>query len=77
MSILRYKAGRCLLQSILDDARMTQSELAEKMGVDKQQINRFARNGQKMHIESAYNISVILNCHIEDLYEWVETGDNE
>lgn len=56
---------------------MTQQELANIMGVTVQQINKYVRNKQKMSIEVAGNIALILKCRIEDLYEWIESGRNE
>lgn len=53
---------------------MTQQELAKKMGVTKQQINKYVMNKQKMSIKVAGNIAFILCCHAEDLYEWIEVG---
>jgi len=56
---------------------MTQKELADKLGVSIQQINKYVTDTQRMSIEVARNVSVILNCHIEDLYEWHEVGNSE
>lgn len=50
---------------------MTQTELAEIMGVKVQQINKYVLKKQKMSYEVAKNISVILNCQMDELYEWV------
>jgi DNA-binding XRE family transcriptional regulator len=30
-----------------------------------------------MSLQVAKNIAAILNCNIEDLYEWIEVGNNE
>ncbi|WP_237049327.1 helix-turn-helix transcriptional regulator [Lentibacillus amyloliquefaciens] len=49
---------------------MTQLELAELMDVRVQQINKYVLNKQLMSLQVAYNIASILDCHIEDLYEW-------
>ncbi|MBT2599121.1 MULTISPECIES: helix-turn-helix transcriptional regulator [unclassified Oceanobacillus] len=65
------KVGRCLLDRHLKENYMTQLELADKLGVSKQQINKYVLNKQKMSLEVAGNIAYILNCHVEDLYEWV------
>lgn len=54
---------------------MTQTELALKLGVTVQQVNKYVRNTQKMSLTVAYNIAQILHCHIDDLYEWIEVGD--
>jgi len=56
---------------------MTQSELANELGVSKQQINKYVKNKRIMSLETAGNIAFILNCHIDDLYEWVKVSRNE
>lgn len=56
---------------------MTQLELAEIMEIRVQQINKYVLNKQKMSIQVAKNIASILHCSIEDLYEWIEAGNNE
>lgn len=76
MSILAYKVGRCLLQVRLNNTHTSQQELAHKLGITKQQVNKYVLNKQKMSIETAGNIAFILRCHIDDLYEWIEAGDN-
>jgi DNA-binding XRE family transcriptional regulator len=74
---LAYKVGRCLLRERLNDCRMTQNELAYRMGITAQQINKYVLNKQRMSLQVAKNIAVILNCHIDDLYDWIEAGENE
>jgi DNA-binding XRE family transcriptional regulator len=78
-SLAYYKVGRCLLQDRLDERDMEQVELAALMNVSKQQINKYATNKQKMSLKVAKNISIILKCSIDDLYEWIieEAGNNE
>ncbi|MGM0940321.1 MAG: helix-turn-helix transcriptional regulator [Bacillota bacterium] len=74
---MAYKVGRCLLQSRLDNAVMTQQQLADKLGVTKQQISKYVLDRQKMSLQVAKNVASVLNCHIEDLYEWIEVGNKE
>lgn len=74
---MAYTVGRCLLRELLDDAGIEQVELAKKLNVTKQQINKYVSDSQGMSLEVAKNISVILHCQIEDLYEWNEVGKNE
>ncbi|MGM7719389.1 helix-turn-helix transcriptional regulator [Metabacillus sp. Hm71] len=75
---MAYRVGRCLLRDRLDEVGMTQIDLAAKLDVKVQQINKYVLNKQKMSLRVAKNIAVILNCHIEDLYEWIEeVGGNE
>lgn len=65
-----YRVGRCLLADLLKKAGMTQQELALKLNVPKQQINKYVHNRQQMAYKTAREIAQILNCSMEDLYEW-------
>ncbi len=56
---------------------MTQQELAEKMSITAQQINKYVLNDRKMSLQVAKNVATVLNCQIDDLYEWIEVGNNE
>jgi transcriptional regulator with XRE-family HTH domain len=66
-----YDVGKCLLSDRLLQARMSQQELAEKLGVSRQQINHYVNKKRIMTIPIAINIAYILNCTIDDLYEWI------
>jgi len=48
---------------------MTQQELAERTGYSKQSISRYVKNMHVMSYETALNISKVLDCNMEDLYE--------
>jgi len=72
---LTYRVGRCLLQSLLNDAGLDQVSLARELNVSKQQINKYTTNKQRMSLQVAKNVATILHCGIDDLYEWVEVGD--
>ena len=74
---MAFKVGRCLLRYHLEQKGMSQRELAEKLNVTQPQVNKYVRDKQKMSIQVARNIANILNCHMEELYEWIEVGDNE
>ncbi|GKV65465.1 MULTISPECIES: helix-turn-helix transcriptional regulator [unclassified Sporosarcina] len=74
---MAYKVGRCLLREILDSKGMSQNDLAIKLNKTKQQVNKYVTGRQGMSMEVAKNISAILDCHIEDLYQWDEVSDNE
>ena len=79
--MLAYTVKRCLLRNLLHAADMEQSELADLLGVRVQQVNKYVLDKQKMSIQVAKNIAAILNCEIDDLYEWEwvdpEVGKNE
>lgn len=74
---LAYKVGRCLLRYHLEEIGMSQQELANRLNVTRQQINKYINNRQKMSLQIAKSVSDILDCQIEDLYEWIEVGENE
>lgn len=74
---MAYKVGRCLLRELLNEAKMEQVELARKLNVAPPQINKYVQDVQGMSYEVAKNISSILKCNMEDLYEWEEVGENE
>ena len=76
---MTYIVDRCLLRELLSDAGMTQTELADRLGISKQQIYHYTKDKHPriMSFQTAYNISRILHCSMEDLYEMVEVGHNE
>ncbi|UYB50140.1 helix-turn-helix domain-containing protein (plasmid) [Lysinibacillus capsici] len=79
--MLAYKVKRCLLRELLRKADMEQRELADLLNVTVQQINKYVLDKQNMSIQVAKNIAFILNCTIDELYEWewvdLEVGKNE
>jgi plasmid maintenance system antidote protein VapI len=77
VSVLAYKVGRCLLREHLNNARLTQSELAAILDITVQQVNKYVTGRQMMSYQTAKNISVVVRCRMEDLYEWHEVGYNE
>lgn len=64
-----YKVGKCLLPDLLKKKGITQAELARRLNLSRQRINAIANNREKMSYEIALNISKILDCNMEDLYE--------
>lgn len=49
---------------------MSQQELANRLGISKQQVNKYVKKEHVMTLKTAKNVAVILNCKIDDLYEW-------
>lgn len=66
-----FDVGRCRLNEILTNKKMTQVELAVKLGMKKQQINAYATNETVMSLKTAKNIAYQLNVHIDDLYDFI------
>ncbi|MDM5231439.1 helix-turn-helix transcriptional regulator [Lysinibacillus pakistanensis] len=71
---MTYQVGRCHLRELLLKNDMTQVELAEKLNVMPQQIQHYIQDNRVMSLKVAKNISAILNCTMDDLYEWIEDG---
>lgn len=67
-----YQIGRCLLSERLRQVGMTQSQLAERLKVTRQQVNKWCTDRQGMTLETAKNICIILELdRIDDLFEWI------
>jgi DNA-binding XRE family transcriptional regulator len=64
-----YEVGRCLLRYRLKEAKMSQRDLAIKVGKSETTISDYIANRQKMSYATAYSIAKVLHCHMEDLYE--------
>ena len=60
------------LASMLEDARMTQKELAEEVGVAESTISRFINKQTAPSIFTIVNLSYALDCDISEL---VDFGD--
>ncbi|WP_255551035.1 helix-turn-helix transcriptional regulator [Sporosarcina sp. E16_8] len=58
------------MSDLLLQSRMTQQELADRLGVTRQQIGTYSTGKREMTLHIAKNISYILNCNMDDLYQW-------
>lgn len=65
-----FKVGKCLLSDRLKKGNLTQSRLAEMTDIPKSQISEYVNNKHVMSLESAKTIANVLDCTIEDLYQW-------
>ena len=55
------------LVDMLNDARMTQRELAEETGLSESTISKYIKKQQLPGIKAIINISEALDCSIDDL----------
>ncbi|MFS1518572.1 helix-turn-helix domain-containing protein [Bacillus sp. SCS-151] len=62
--------GKCLLHKLLNESYMSQVDLSIATGISKQQISEYINNTRTMSLQNAKKIANILDCHIDDLYEW-------
>lgn len=70
-----YDVGKCLLSDKLLQARMSQQELADKLGVTRQQVNSYTANRRLMTLPIAKNIATVLKCEMGELYEWLPVAE--
>jgi transcriptional regulator with XRE-family HTH domain len=52
---------------------MTQTDLANKSGVDRSNISKYEQGVSKPDLKNLKNISAVFGCYMEDLYEWKKT----
>lgn len=71
---MAYVVGECRLRLLLKQHNMSQTELASRLGITRQQINKYVKGAAVMSYQVAYNVSVILDCSMSDLYEWEFKG---
>lgn len=74
---MTFKPGRCRLRQLLKEKKKTQQWLSERTKIDKYRISYYANNRGYMNLSTAKTIAVALNCHIDDLYNWIEGGGEE
>jgi transcriptional regulator with XRE-family HTH domain len=65
-----FSVRRSLLKPLLDQAGITQSELARRTGISREMIVKYISLRSPMPIDKARKISKTLGVKIEDLYEW-------
>lgn len=65
-----YEVGKPKLADLLRKADMTQAELSELTGIPKSSISGYVKGDHIMSLVSAYRISRVLKCNIENLYNW-------
>lgn len=70
-----FEVGKCNLADLLRKASLTQIELAELTNIPKSSISGYVNGTHTMSLISAKRISHVLNCGIEDLYQWKKVRD--
>lgn len=75
MVLRLLKVGKCLLSDHLKYADISQQELAEILNIHKSRISEYVNNKHTMSYETALNVSKVLGCKMEELYEWRMVAD--
>lgn len=71
---MTVKVGRCLLRDILKVKGMTIQQLANRLGVSRQQVSKYVNDKKKMSFETALNVAAVLDVSVLELYEIFEVG---
>lgn len=67
---MAIRIGRCRLKAILRRQKMTQTELAKKIGLTPQRISDYANDRYMLSLLLAVQIADVLNVSVIELYEW-------
>ncbi|MDC2863821.1 helix-turn-helix domain-containing protein [Bacillus sp. BP-3] len=70
-----YVVGKCRLNEILEEKKLSQIDLALKLGMKKQQVNAYATNDRIMSYQTAKNIASQLNVNMEELYDFIQLNE--
>jgi transcriptional regulator with XRE-family HTH domain len=65
-----YTVGRCKIRDWRLQFDMTQSDLANKSGVDRSNISKYEQEVSRPDLKNLKNIAAVFGCYMEDLYEW-------
>lgn len=68
MAALHY--GRSRLPELLKSRGITKTEFARRMGFSPPMVSHVINGDTRFSLLQAKRASDILNCNIEDLYEW-------
>ncbi|AZV43624.1 hypothetical protein BAOM_3015 [Peribacillus asahii] len=68
--MIEIQLGKCLLFDLLKKRGWTQIALSDKTGIKKSQISAYIHNKQFMSLKTAILIASVLDCHVDDLYEY-------
>ncbi|WP_298833996.1 helix-turn-helix transcriptional regulator [uncultured Planococcus sp.] len=68
--------GRCLLQRRLDERKLSRREFSQRTGLSEQRISDIARKRFVLTLPNARFIAQVLGCTIDDLYEWLPSGED-
>lgn len=67
--------GKCRIPELLSARSWSQANLADKTGISEQRISDYITGNRKsMALKTAFLIAHVLDCRIEELYEYKVTN---
>ncbi|MMZ58604.1 hypothetical protein D1872_205920 [compost metagenome] len=74
---MRVSRGRCLLLNWIEKKGWTQAEYARRSRTHKRVVSHFCNGERTMKPEDEYLASLLLDCRMEDLHEFIIEYDEE
>ncbi|MED1742039.1 helix-turn-helix transcriptional regulator [Bacillus swezeyi] len=68
---VKYRRGKCLLRDRLREAGINQAQLADRADMKESHVSGYVHGTKRMNLDTAKTFSVILNCRMDDLYDWI------
>lgn len=68
--MIRVSRGRCLLLDRIMAKGWNQAEFSRRSGMHPRVVSDICRDRLIMRPEQQYVASLLLDCRMEDLYEW-------
>ena len=69
---MALRLGRSRLPELLSRNKLSQSSLASRLGTSEAFVSQVISGKKHFSYLMALKASLILNCHMEELYEWVD-----
>ncbi|MDP5275245.1 helix-turn-helix domain-containing protein [Chengkuizengella axinellae] len=66
----RLRAGRCRLPELLKQNKMNQREFGKRINVSDSFVSKIISGEKTFSLNKAKEASMVLNCYIDDLYDW-------
>jgi putative transcriptional regulator len=67
---IEVRITKCKLRDRRLAAGYTQMQLAHLAGINKARISEYERGPKDVHLSTAIKFCIILNCNIDDLFEF-------
>lgn len=68
---MKAKTGRCLLPELLTERQLTVTAFADQLQAKPALLHDYIEGRRVMPLRNAKAIAQVLDCRIEDLYEWL------
>lgn len=68
---MALRFGRSRLPELLGKNKMSQAEFARRIDVSEAYVSQVIKGKTTFSLLKAKHASDVLNCNIEDLYEWL------